>query len=147
MAVILINLAVGDLAVGLDLGSTTGALSGPVSAVVAINLLLALGGFYLAMWLWQLRRSLAQVSHSLDEAERNTYNALHGAPEAIALGQTGTRELRDQLQRSGSQLRRLRQVVGLIATVRNLGMGRAPNAKAPKAKAPKSAPIAPSGRR
>jgi hypothetical protein len=136
-----------EIAIGMAAGLEMSSMSGTVSWVVAINLLLALGGFYLAMWLWQLRRSLAQVSHSLDEAERNTYNALHGAPEAIAQGQIGTRELRDQLQRSGSQLRRLRQVVGLIATVRNLGMARAPNAKAPKAKTPKSAPIAPSGRR
>jgi hypothetical protein len=131
MAVILM-----ELAVGLEMGSSSGSLSGTVNLVVAINLLLALGGFYLAMWLWQLRRSLAQVSHSLDEAERNTYNALHGAPEAIAQGQSGTRELREQLQRSGSQLRRLRQVVGLIATVRNVGILRSPSN--PVAKAPSS---------
>jgi hypothetical protein len=129
------GLALMGLVGGLGLGS----MSGTVNLVVAINLLLALGGFYLAMWLWQLRRSLAQVSQTLDEAERNTYNALHGAPEAIAQGQIGTRELRQQLQRSGAQLRRLRQVVGLIATVRNLGSRRfsaKPVAQVPKAKAP-----------
>ncbi len=123
---------------GLAVVSDIGAISGTVRGVVAINLLLALAGFYLAMWLWQLRRSLAQVSQTLDEAERNTYNALHGAPEAIAQGQIGTRELRQQLQRSGSQLRRLRQVVGLIATVRNVGGRRSPIkrvAKVPTAKA------------
>jgi hypothetical protein len=94
-----------------------------VTLVVVFNVVLALSGFYLAIWLWQLRRSLAQVSYTLDEAERNTYNTLHGAPEAIAQGQIGTRELREQLQRSGTQLRRLRQVIGVLATVRSLGMG------------------------
>jgi hypothetical protein len=132
MAMALMAMTIMGLAGGVELGS----MSGTVNLVVAINLLLALGGLYLATWLWQLRRSLAQVSQTLDEAERNTYNALHGAPEAIAQGQIGTRELRQQLQRSGSQLRRLRQVVGLIATVRNLG-GRRSSAK-PVAKVSKT---------
>lgn len=115
--------------------------------VVMLNLVLALSGFYLVIWLWQLRQRLAQVSRTLTEAERHTHNTLYGAPEAIALGQTGTHNLRLQLQRSGRQLRQLQRALSLLTMVWNLGLSSSGSSRLSKPVLPQTPPVAPGRRR
>lgn len=85
-----------------------------VTFVVVFNILIALINFYIAWRVWQLRRTIAGVATAILVADRNTYNTLHGAPNAIATGQKGTKAAREQYRQLEIQLQKLRQLLGLL---------------------------------
>jgi hypothetical protein len=85
--------------------------------VVIFNTLIALLNFYLAWRVWKMRRVLAGVTKAILAADRNTYNLLHPAPRAIAIGQKGTIALRNQYGKLEKQLERLEQILALIRLV------------------------------
>jgi hypothetical protein len=86
-----------------------------LAIVLVINAGMALLCILVAWQVWQLRRVLGQVADSLISAEQSTHDVLYGAPEAIALGETGVRSLRAQLRQLEPQLQRLQQVLGLLS--------------------------------
>ena len=64
-----------------------------ITLVIVLNLLIALLCLLGAWSFLQLRRSLADITFTLTEAERNTHEVLYGAPENIRNGQLGLYEL------------------------------------------------------
>jgi ABC-type nickel/cobalt efflux system permease component RcnA len=86
-----------------------------VNVVIVLNLLLALGCWWLVGNLWQLRRSFAHAANVLAGAEQKTYKVLHAAPPAIANGQRGTRHLRQQYQRLERQLQQMERVLTVLS--------------------------------
>jgi hypothetical protein len=103
-----------------------------VTLVVIFNLVLALLNFYIAWRIWQIRRVLVGVTHTISAAERNTRGGLQGAPRAIAQGEKGTRGLRQQYQRLQLQLERLGQILALIGLGQQILRRRSPIRRQPK---------------
>jgi len=91
-----------------------------VTVVVVLNLLISLLCLYVAWRVWNLRRVLAATADALTLAERNTYNVLHGAPNAIYTGQLGVEGLRERYQQLNLQLQRLQQVLTLLGLVQSI---------------------------
>lgn len=91
-----------------------------ITLVVIFNTLLALLNFYIAWRVWKIRRVLAGATKAIQAADRNTYNVLHPAPSAIAIGQKGTLALRKQYGNLGKQLERLGQILASIRLVLGL---------------------------
>lgn len=90
-----------------------------ITLVVILNTLIALLNFYIAWRVWKIRRVLAGATKAILAADRNTYNVLHPAPRAIAIGQKGTLALRNQYGKLQKQLQQLVQILALI----RLGLG------------------------
>lgn len=90
-----------------------------MALVVVLNTLIAAINFYIAWRVWKIRRTLAGVTKGIIAAERNTYNVLHPAPQAIYVGQKGTGALRKQYRQLEIQLERLEQILALL----RLGVG------------------------
>lgn len=90
--------------------------------VVAINMVIALGGFYLAWRLWRVKQGLARFAAVLTIWERNTHRALNPdiTPALIRRGQTGTASLRDQYALLEKQLQQLQRVVTFALMGRRL---------------------------
>lgn len=86
-----------------------------LTIVVTLNLLLALGCFYLAWKVWQFRRSIATAADALLIAEQNTHAVLHGAPDAILKGQIGTRQLRQSYEQLAPQYQQARRALALLS--------------------------------
>lgn len=86
-----------------------------VTLVVTINLLLALGCFYLAWKVWQFRRAIAIAADALLIAEQRTHAVLHGAPDAILRGQVGTHQLRQRYQQLEPQYQQVRKALALLS--------------------------------
>ncbi|NEQ27472.1 MAG: hypothetical protein F6K28_52400 [Microcoleus sp. SIO2G3] len=91
-----------------------------ITVVVALNVLIALLCLAGAWFFWQLRRSLAAITHTLTEAERSTHEVLYNAPENIRSGQLGLYELRQAYRRSGFQWQRLQRGVLLLGLSRSI---------------------------
>ncbi len=85
-----------------------------VITVCVINVVLAAIAFYAAWQIWQLRQTLSNVADVLLDAERSTHEVLCDAPEAIAIGQVGTYQLREKCKQLDGQLRKVRQIIGLL---------------------------------
>lgn len=85
-----------------------------VTVVVAFNVLISLLCLYVAWQVWNLRRVLGAAADVLTDVERSTYEVLHGAPDAIKLGQTGTHGLRESYQQLELQLQKVQQVLMLL---------------------------------
>lgn len=113
-----------------------------LTLVVMFNLLLALGCFYLAWKVWQLRRAIAAVTNALLTAERNTHAVLHGAPNAILKGQVGTHQLRRSYQKLEPQYRQVKQALALLSLGQTVWRQRArsplPNLPQPTLRTPQS---------
>ncbi len=86
-----------------------------ITFVVVFNVLLSLLCLYVAWQLWNLRRSLAITADVVALFERDTYNALHGAPQAISQGQLGVNNLRSGYQQLEIQLQRVQQILSLLS--------------------------------
>lgn len=86
-----------------------------VTVVIVINVLIALFGFYIAWQVWRLRQALSQATDALIVAERNTYQVLHRAPEAILRKQLSAQELRRTYQQLEPKFRQARQALALIS--------------------------------
>lgn len=84
-------------------------------AVIIINVILSLVFFFVAWRLWKLQKTMNQVTQSILNADRVTYDVLHGTPAALAQGELGTRNLRTRYQQVELQLLRLRQIVQLLS--------------------------------
>ncbi len=88
--------------------------------VVALNVLISLLCLYVAWQVWNLRRALGAAADVLTDVERSTYQVLHGAPDAINLGQLGTRGLRASYQQLDLQLQKVQQVLALLGLVQRI---------------------------
>ena len=91
-----------------------------LTVVVALNVLISLLCFYMTWQLWNVRRALSIAADAVANAERDTYNVLHGAPQAIAQGQVGVKGLRVSYQQLEIQLQRVQQVLVLLSLVQSL---------------------------
>lgn len=91
-----------------------------ITVVIVLNLLIALLCLIGAWSFLQLRRSLADITFTLTEAERNTHEVLYNAPENIRNGQLGLYELRQAYQRSGLQLQRVQRGMLLLGLSRSI---------------------------
>ncbi|WP_254563622.1 hypothetical protein [Oscillatoria sp. HE19RPO] len=84
-------------------------------AVIIINVILSLVFFFVAWRLRKLKQTMNRVTQSILNADRVTYDVLHGTPAALAKGELGTRNLRTRYQQVELQLLRLRQIVQLLS--------------------------------
>ena len=91
-----------------------------VVVVVVINVVISLLCLYVAWYLWNLRRALAIATAVVTIFERDTHNALEGAPQAIIQGQLGVRGSRGSYQQLEMQLQRVQQVLGFLGFVQSL---------------------------
>lgn len=91
-----------------------------ITLVIVLNLLIALLCLVGAWSFLQLRRSLADLTATLTEAERSTHETLYSAPENIRNGQLGLYELRQSYQRSGLQLQRFQRGLTLLGLSRSI---------------------------
>jgi hypothetical protein len=94
------------------------------TAVLILNGILAIVCFWIAWTVWQYRKALTIAADSLIEAEKNTYQVLHGAPEAILQGQIGARQLRQGYRQLTVQMRQVRGAIALISLGQTLWQGR-----------------------
>jgi hypothetical protein len=83
--------------------------------VVIMNVLLAIGCFYVAWRVWKLRLALSKAADALISAERSTHNVLSGAPQAILKGQMGSRQLRQSYQQLEPKFRQVEQALSLLS--------------------------------
>jgi hypothetical protein len=91
-----------------------------LTVVVVLNVLISLLCLYVAWQVWNLRRALAATADAVLLAERNTYNLLHGAPEAISQGQVGVSRARESYQQLELQLQKVQQVLMLLSLVQRV---------------------------
>lgn len=91
-----------------------------LTVVVVLNVLISLLCLYVAWQVWNLRRALRATAAAVLLAERNTYNVLHGAPEAITQGQVGIGGARDSYQQLELQLQKVQQVLTLLSLVQKV---------------------------
>jgi hypothetical protein len=87
-----------------------------LTAILLLNLTLAVAGFVLAWHLWQWRNALSQAADALLEADRVTHELLDQSPTALLEGgqysAQGLRQSYRQLTQQVRQLQRVAQVVG-----------------------------------
>jgi hypothetical protein len=89
--------------------------NGMVFTVLIINLGIS-GLCWYGVWqLVKIRRSLVIAVQGLDIAEQNTHAVLHGAPLAIARGQIGVYQLRQQYRRLELQLQKVQMLLSLLS--------------------------------
>ncbi len=91
-----------------------------LTVVVVLNVLISLMCLYVAWQVWNLRRALRATADAVLLAERNTYNLLHGAPEAISQGQVGIGGARDSCQKLELQLQKFQQVLTLLSLIQRV---------------------------
>lgn len=91
-----------------------------LTVVVVLNVLISLMCLYVAWQVWNLRRALRATADAVLLAERNTYNLLHGAPEAISQGQVGIGGARDSYQQLELQLQKFQQVLTLLSLIQRV---------------------------
>ncbi|NMF84234.1 hypothetical protein [Nodosilinea sp. P-1105] len=90
---------------------------------IGLNLVIALGCFYGAWRLWQLRRSLGAIANALTTWEHHTDHSLNPdtLPPTILRGQRGTAQVRYHYQRLRQQIQQLRQVMVVISLLPVVG--------------------------
>ena len=86
-------------------------IKGMIWLVIGINLGISWGCWRLVGILIGLRKTMVGVTRAIEGADRATHNLLAGAPQAILLGQTGTRALRRQIPGLAQYLSKVRQVL------------------------------------
>lgn len=91
-----------------------------LTVVVVLNLLISLICLGVAWQVWNLRRVLGAAADAILLAERNTYNVLHNAPEAILQGQEGVGGARDSYQQLEIQLQKVQQVLTLLSLIQRV---------------------------
>jgi hypothetical protein len=91
-----------------------------VAVVVVINVLISLLCLYVAWFLWNLRRALSVAADVVTLFDRDTHNALYGAPNAISQGQLGIRATRGSYQNLEIQLQRVQQVIAFLGLLQRL---------------------------
>ena len=91
-----------------------------VAVVVVINVLISLLCLYIAWFLWNLRRALSVAADVVTLFDRDTHNALYGAPQAISQGQLGIRATRGSYQNLEIQLQRVQQVIAFLGLLQRL---------------------------
>lgn len=82
--------------------------------VIMINVLISVICLYLAAKFWKIGKQVDEAANAILRADRGTYNVLHNAPRAIAKGEKGTRNLRQQYQKLQGQVQRMRQILLLL---------------------------------
>lgn len=91
-----------------------------LTVVVILNVLISLLCLYVAWQVWNLQKALAATTKAVLLAERNTYNVLHGAPEAISQGQVGVHGARESYQQLELQLQKVQQVLTLLSLIQRV---------------------------
>lgn len=90
-----------------------------VIAVVSINIVIALLGFYTAWRIWRMGQTLTQVANRLAKWEQQAQQALkaESTPVLILRGRKNTAQLRRQYAQLQGQLQQVRQIVYLVSLV------------------------------
>lgn len=90
-----------------------------VTAIVSINILIALLGFYIAWRVWLIGQALTQVANRLGQWEQQTQQSLQAGeiPVLIRRNRQGTAQLRQQYAHLQGQLQQIRQVIYLVGLV------------------------------
>lgn len=83
--------------------------------ILGFNLVVSCVCLLTAWKLWQLRLTLARAASVLNAVERQTHRVLSPAPRYIMIGERGTHNLRNQLQRLDGQLQQLRRLLGILS--------------------------------
>ncbi len=96
-----------------------------VIAVIVTNLVIALGCLYAAWQVWQIRGALSKAADAVLSYERACHSGLSGSPDALYKAQRGVGELRQQYQKLGPQMQRVRQVLALVGLGRSAWQQRA----------------------
>ena len=91
-----------------------------LTAVVIINLLISLVGFYIAAKVWKIRRTIARLEMRIAGMERRSSNVLSTSPGFLAKRQQGARQLRRRYQQLELQLQQVQQLLGLLGLGRTL---------------------------
>jgi transcription initiation factor TFIIIB Brf1 subunit/transcription initiation factor TFIIB len=92
-----------------------------LTVVVIINIAISLLLFYIAWRVWQVKERLTNIADTLTAAERNTYNVLTRAPEAIYQCQESISYLRTTNQRLQLQMQQIRKALQLLFLAQRLG--------------------------
>lgn len=90
-----------------------------IQLVIALNVAIALVGFWLAWRLWQLRQTLTSATVALDTLEQATRSAL-GPDQASAQlleGRDALVLVRTRYRRMRQQLQQLQQIFAATATI------------------------------
>jgi hypothetical protein len=95
-----------------------------VIVVIIVNLLITLVNLSLAWRIWKLRLVLIRVRKTLTLVERRVDRVLAPAPEIIAKGKIGTRNLKQSHQRLVLQLQQANQILTLIGLGYSICQGR-----------------------
>ncbi|NJR39533.1 MAG: hypothetical protein HC781_12860 [Leptolyngbyaceae cyanobacterium CSU_1_4] len=85
-----------------------------VAVVIGINVLIAMGCWYVAWRVWKLRSALSKAADALISAERATHRVLSGAPRGIGKGEIGVSHLRQQYRLLEVKLLRVQQILKLL---------------------------------
>lgn len=89
--------------------------------VVSINGLLSIGLLWLAVQLWQLRRTLRSAAQGMESAARGTHATLGNAPQGIAGGQRGIYGFRQNYRTLEPTLEaNLQKITWMLALLRQL---------------------------
>ncbi|NJN31111.1 MAG: hypothetical protein HC824_12275 [Synechococcales cyanobacterium RM1_1_8] len=82
-----------------------------VTAVITLNIGLALLCLWAAWQLWRLGQTLRQLRWMLGDVARNTEAGLRGATDALVAGQQSTQRLRWRYRHANQQLRQLQRLL------------------------------------
>ncbi|MEG4348940.1 hypothetical protein QUA74_04250 [Microcoleus sp. LAD1_D3] len=96
-----------------------------LTAVVIINLLISLVGFYIAAKVWKIRRTIARLEMRIEAMERSSSKVLSTSPDFLGKRQQGTRQVRRRYQQLELQLQQVQQLLGLLGLGRMLWSRRA----------------------
>ncbi|MDX2241729.1 MAG: hypothetical protein NW224_13675 [Leptolyngbyaceae cyanobacterium bins.302] len=88
-----------------------------VVLVVIFNVLLGVACLWIAVRIWQFKRTLAIISDRILGAERAVHHVLYPAPQTIRKAQTGTSRLREYYARLGIQFERVQQIISILSLV------------------------------
>jgi hypothetical protein len=88
-----------------------------IISVIVCNCAIALGCFWVAWKLWQIRQVLALSARVVTTWERNTHNTLFSAPQAIFTGKVCIQQWRDYYQKLDPYRQQVEQVMALLSFV------------------------------
>jgi hypothetical protein len=91
-----------------------------VTAVVALNMLISLVLFFVALRVQQLRLRFAMIADTLTVAERTVYRVLHKAPGCIYVRNRNFYNLRQNYQILEIQIQNLQQIFDLLCLAQRI---------------------------
>lgn len=87
-----------------------------VLCVIALNVVIALMGFYLAWRIWQVKQVLSVTVRNLTVWERSTHRVLNPevTPQNILMGRSGIAALRSHYAQLQQQIEQLQRILGVV---------------------------------